>query len=355
MNKNFLQSEEWRKFQESVGYKTYRIDSRKFYTSIIKHRLPIVGDYFYIPRGQVSNIKYQISSIKQGFENIINLAKKEKTGWVRIDLSNRKIHELIQELIQEFGLEIRKAPHDMQPRQVFIMDISKPEEELLTEMKSKTRYNIRLAQKRGVKVCHPELVSGTRANKEKILKPAYRTGSQAQDDVNYINEFLRLVKLTSKRKNITSHPDEYYRKMLKIPGVKLYVAEYEEKIIAANIIVFYGDTAIYLHGASDNKYRNAMAPFLLQWQAIKDAKKEECEFYDMGGVKISNSQFLISNKIPNSKFQIRNSNWAGITRFKLGFSPKNKPVEFLGSYDIVISSWKYWIYRIIQLVKGFAI
>ncbi len=72
------------------------------------------------------------------------------------------------------------------------------------------------------------------------------------------------------------HPESYYRKMFEtIPAeiLKLYMAEYENKIIAANIVIHYGNTATYLHGASDNEYRNVMAPYLLQWQAILDAKK----------------------------------------------------------------------------------
>ena len=151
----------------------------------------------------------------------------------------------------------------MQPREILILDISKSEEELLAGMKQKTRYNIKLAEKRDVKVL---------ASREK----------------KYIDEFCRLVKITAERDKITPHPENYYRKMFEtIPPeiLKLYIAEYEGKIIAANLVLFFGKTATYMHGASDNEHRNVMAPYLLQWQTILDAKKSGCNRYDLGGIK----------------------------------------------------------------------
>lgn len=289
MHKDFLQSEEWRKFQEAAGRRTFFVSG----VSIIEHNLPIVGKYFYIPRGAVS---------ENNSEQIINLAKREKIGWVRID-----------EDFKNKNYTVKKAPHDMQPKEVFVIDITKSEEELLAEMKSKTRYNIKLAEKKNVKIF------STREEK-------------------YLDEFLRLVNVTAKRDGITPHPDEYYRQMFAIiPAdmLKLYVAEYEGKIIAANLVVFYEDTATYLHGASDNENRNVMAPFLLQWRQIQEAKKVGCAKYDFGGVKSSGD-----------------SSWAGITKFKTGFAPDTKAFEFPGSYDIVINPMKYNVYRIIQKLKS---
>jgi hypothetical protein len=127
-NKELLQSEEWRKFQESFGRRTFHVEHKGFRINIIEHKLPMVGNYFYVPRGEVS-------------EKVINLAKKEKAGWVRFDPKDEKSLE---------NLKAVKAPHDMQPREIFVIDIAKSEEELLAEMKQKTRYNINLSQKRGV-------------------------------------------------------------------------------------------------------------------------------------------------------------------------------------------------------------
>jgi peptidoglycan pentaglycine glycine transferase (the first glycine) len=330
----FLQSDEWRKFQEAVGRKTYGITGEKFNASVVEHSLPLVGKYLYAPRGPVmsiSNFQFptlptgrqvsnKISNLNNQFskqiQSLIDLAEKENAEWIRIEPASEEILNVIKE---NSNFKITKAPHDMQPREILVMNITKSEEEILAEMKSKTRYNIHLAEKKGVKTWNME--HGTRNKK-------------------CIEEFLRLVKITAERNKITSHPENYYRKMLEaIPGdiLKLYVAEYDNKIIAANLVVFYGNTATYLHGASDDDYRNAMAPYLLQWRQIQDACIAGCGKYDLGGVKI------------NSK---GGKSWEGVTRFKIGFSPKTNPVEFPGSWDIIISPSKYFTYRTIQKMKN---
>ncbi|HPN96174.1 MAG TPA: peptidoglycan bridge formation glycyltransferase FemA/FemB family protein [Candidatus Moranbacteria bacterium] len=333
LERDFLQSEEWRKFQESVGRKTYNVFSTssalrapspykgegeiEFWANVIEHKLPIVGKYFYIPRGPIIN--KQGSMNNEQYESLIDLAKENSAGWIRIDPETK---EMLEEIKKNTKYEISKAPHDMQPKELFIIDITKPEEEILAGMKPKTRYNIRLAEKKGVLVVSEQ---GTMNNK-------------------YIDDFLRLTRVMAKRNKITVHPESYYRKMIEIiPGemLKIYAAEYEGKVIAANIVIFYDKTCIYLHGASDDEYRNVMAPYLLQWQQIKDAKKLGCEKYDLGGIKSHSSEHIAQNT------------WKGITRFKLGFSPNTRPKNFPGSYDIIINSGKYRIYRALQRVKSF--
>ncbi len=238
----------------------------------------------------------------------------------------------------------------MQPKEVFIIDITKPEEELLAGMKQKTRYNIKIAQKHRVFINVIPAQAG-------IQEGSLDSGSEAGMTNKYIDEFLRLVKITAERDGITPHPESYYRKMFEtIPGeiLKLYVAEYQGKIIAANIVIHYGNTATYLHGVSANEARNVMAPYLLQWQGIKDAKGAGLIKYDMGGVKISNPKSEIQNpNIHNTKYIIHDTkSWQGITRFKTGFSPGTKPTEFPGSYDVIINSNKYKVYKIISTLRN---
>lgn len=306
---NFLQSNEWRKFQEAVGRKTFSICDGDFSASLIEHNLPIVGKYLYIPHGPIISEQELIN--KKHFEKLADLAKKEKAGWIRIEPVNEDILAIIKNTIKN---KIIKAPHDMQPKETLIIDISKSEEEILAEMKSKTRYNIKLAEKKGIQV--------------KIVEN------------KNVSEFIRLTEVMAKRQGIATHNKEYYEKMLEIIPeniIKIYVAEYDGKVIAANIVVFYGDTAYYLHGASDDKYKNLMAPHLMQWKQIQDARLASCVKYDFCGVKVNNK---------------KGRSWEGITRFKLGFSPNTKHVEFPGSYDIIINPAKYWLYRIIQKLKS---
>jgi lipid II:glycine glycyltransferase (peptidoglycan interpeptide bridge formation enzyme) len=339
--KDFLQSAQWRKFQEAVGRKIFHLENDTFSASIVEHILPIVGKYFYVPRGPVfmchsersvaesknpetnntgGNSSESLDKLGMtGIKDLTELAKKNNAGWIRIDPASGEVLKSIKENILE---KIVKAPHDMQPREIFVIDIRKPEEQLLAEMKAKTRYNIGLAQKKGVRI---------------VTSHKSQVTSEIHGDA-----FLRLTKDMARRQGISVHSEQYYRKMIEtLPPkmLKIYVAEYDGKIIAANSILFFGDTATYLHGASGNEHRNLMAPFLLQWQAILDAKKRGCVRYDMGGVKMSHVTCHMSH------------GWEGITKFKTGFSPLTAPVVFPGSYDIIINPMKYAVYRGLQRVK----
>jgi peptidoglycan pentaglycine glycine transferase (the first glycine) len=314
-NEEFLQSAQWSEFQQAVGRKTFHLKAEGFSAFLIEHTLPIVGSYLYCPRGPILDMENKGQGISEKISGMLELAKKENAGWIRIDADNMQNLELFKERI---SAKIVKAPHDMQPKEVFVINISKDAEILLNEMKPKTRYNINLAKKKGVDIKIQNLEN------------------------KYVEDFLRLTKEMAARQGITAHPGEYYRKMIEsLPEemLKIYVAEFEGKVLAANLVLFYGTTATYLHGASSNDNRNVMAPFLLQWQAILDAKEKGCMKYDFGGVKTNSND----------------GSWAGITQFKLGFSPNTVPVEFPGSYDIVINPRKYAVYRGLQRAKAFAV
>jgi lipid II:glycine glycyltransferase (peptidoglycan interpeptide bridge formation enzyme) len=377
----FLQSNEWLRFQESVGRKTFHLSGENFWANIIEHKLPIAGKYFYVPRGpilKISNLKFQISNqdqisnvqISKEIQELVALAKKNSAGWIRIDPETEEILAEIKKWtsnvhnghLMSRNISIARAPHDMQPKEIFVINITKSEEELLAEMKAKTRYNIKLSQKHNVLV---KVISN-----DKIQTSNQIQISNDQIEVRkYVDEFLRLTAVMAKRQGIVAHPGSYYRKMLEIiPGdiLKLYVAEFDGRVIATNLVVFYGGTCTYLHGASDDDSRSVMAPYLLQWQQICDAKKAGCVRYNFGGVKnpphpnplLSKERGQNAENSP-SPYQGEGgrrpdevNSWSGITKFKLGFSPKTLPTIFPGSYDIIINSKKYWIYRTLQKLKG---
>lgn len=310
MNTEFLQSEEWLRLQEATGKEVVPFSGDGFLANGIVHTLPLVGQYLYVPRGPMTSSKQQGVRSK-ATEALILLAKKKKVKWVRIE---PEMEEILQEIKKTVSYKVVRASHDMQPREVFKIDITLPEETLLAQMKPKTRYNIRLAEKRGVKVFE------TREEK-------------------YIESFLDLITATSGRKGITSHSKEYYKKFfMALPEAmcQLFVAEYEGVIIAANIVIFYGDTVTYLHGGTSDLHRDVMAPYLLQWEQIKTAKERGYTKYDFGGVS----------------FNTTNS-WQGITKFKTGFSPQTLPTMYPGTYDIVLAPFSYTVYRVLQKVKTF--
>ncbi len=302
-----LQSKNWADFLRAEKKEVVEIgEEEKLFG--VANKLPVAGEYLYIPRLTFQNNSNPEKTLREIEKKVL----EKKFGWLRTDLLNKNDLKRVKE---NLNYKVIKAPHDMQPKDHFIIDVSfLGEEELLKNMKSKTRYNIRLAEKKGVKIF-------------------------ASRDKNHLRDFFNLVNKTAKRKNVNFHDFKHYEKMFdELPEdcIELYLAEYEGKIIVANIATFYNGVATYLHGGMDGEYRKLMAPFLLQWRMIRDAKEEGCVWYDFGGV------------FPDSD----DSGKSGITRFKMSFSPKMEVFETMGTYDVVFSPVKYWIYKFLQRVKG---
>jgi len=352
---HFLQSPEWELFQRALGKETFRVGRSLF----VVEKLPLGLRYAYCPRGPIltssPSVEGEVPEGRRGswVKNILQEVAKRGCAWIRIEPNSEEELGEAQQNVQRstFNASVswRKAPKDVQPREILVMDISASEQELLANMKSKTRYNIRLADKKGVEV----IVS---------------------NEQQYRNRFFELVRETAERAGIRAHGREHYEKLLDAlgpDGANLYIAKYENEVIAINLMVFYEDLAIYLHGGSSNTHRNVMAPFLLQWRAIQDAKEHGCTWYDFGGVssppptppvkgesrvregrgpqpKRANQNS--EDEVPGSKVQAPDP-WAGITRFKQGFSPTVGPVRFPGTYDIVLNPWKYRMYRLLRRVR----
>ena len=252
-------------------------------------------------------------------------------------------------LNDEFGImnyeylsNFKKTSNEIQPRDTLILDLTKSEEELLKEMKQKTRYNIKLAERKKLGIMNYELgIMNKKIFREKFEK------------------FWELIEETSTRDKFASHGKNYYWKMLESLSeaagdisecrlrAKLYLAEYENKIIAANIVLYFGDLAIYLHGASSGEYRNAMAPHLLQWRQILDAKKAGYEKYDFWGVSAS---CRFENEGEQTLVRLHSQNtWQGITKFKKGFGGEEK--NYIGAYDAVFDNIGYAMYKFVKFVK----
>jgi peptidoglycan pentaglycine glycine transferase (the first glycine) len=324
MNTEFLQSPEWLRLQEATGKSIIPFEEGDFAANGIVHRLPVVGEYLYVPRGPAqNNFQFSIFNFQKNIQKLVGMAKERELKWIRIEPETEEMLEAIQKAV---SYRVVRAPHDMQPQEVFKIDITKSEETLFSEMKPKTRYNIRLAEKRGVKILE------TRERK-------------------YIVAFLDLITATSGRKGIVSHPKSYYEQFFQaLPETmcRLFVAEYQGAVIAANLVISYGDTVTYLHGGTADFHRDVMAPYLLQWEQIKAAKAGGYRLYDFGGIKINNNQQITINKVQKLE---NKSNWEGITRFKKGFSSRTAATIFPGSYDIILDSPGYFLYDALRFVQ----
>ncbi|MFA5021860.1 MAG: peptidoglycan bridge formation glycyltransferase FemA/FemB family protein [Patescibacteria group bacterium] len=311
-----LQSWQWGDFQKSLDNRIFRLGvineegQLQAAALLIKHELPFEYNYLYCPRGPVIN-SLRRQDLSALFTEIKKIAKVEKSFLLRVDppwlMGNEK-------LLTDAGF--RKGEYEIQPKCSLVIDISKSEEEILAQMKQKTRYNIGLAQRHGVKV---------------------RISSELSD----VESFWQLTKQTSTRDGFSPHPKEHYKKMFEIlsqeGSVKLFIAEYENKVIGVNMVSFFSQVCTYLHGSSSDMYREVMATYLLQWQAILEAKKLGYKFYDFGGI--------------NGK-TFNNPKWKGITRFKTSFAPELLPREYVGSFDLILNPIVFSIYKFVKQIRG---
>lgn len=197
-----------------------------------------------------------------------------------------------------------KGPVDIQPPDTVVIDITRSEEDLLSGMKSKWRYNVRLAAKRGVEV-------------------------RASDDRSFAEDFARwyeIYRVTARRDRIAIHSRKYYRDVLELSSAhdsstgglagELLLAEHEGELLAGIVTVRLGARATYLFGASSDHKRNLMPAYALQWEAIRRAKAAGCVEYDMYGIPPADD--------PKHPMH-------GLYRFKTGFG--GQIVRYPGSID----------------------
>ncbi len=232
--------------------------------------------------------------------------------------ANRAILYQIETLSTSLSLQKRAKPykHFLEPW-TRILDLTKTEEILLSEMHEKWRYNIRLAEKRWVAT---EWATPTKEN---------------------IDIWMSLLSDTTSRDGFAQNSRKYYECFLSVleknESGGLLFAYFESRVIAGGIFVYSWDTAIYYYGASssDREVRKHMAPYLLQWEAIREGKRRWCERYDFLGIAW-----------PDNK----NSSLRGVTEFKEKFGGE---IVNLGSKYLFPLSWKYPLWNSVRRLKKF--
>jgi len=298
----FLESWEWIELQNnSIFYFGLELENELIATiSLIKKKLFFGKYYFYAPRGPVFNLNLSFDfekALNFLFSEIKKIAQEENVSFLRFE-------PLFQ--FKNFNLKHKiKRSIDIQPKKTLLLNLEKNENDLLSAMHQKTRYNIKLASKKGI-----------------IVK-------EIKDISKYFNDFWNIMEETSKRDSFYLHSRDHYYQILKLDFLKLLGAFYNDELIAVNIVSFFGDLATYVHGASGNKNRNLMAPYALQWESIKMAKKYNCKYYDFYGID--------------------EKKWPGVTRFKKGFSGEEK--EYPGTFDLIFNSSFYYFYYFLRVLK----
>ena len=280
--------------------------------SVLIRKMPIFGNFMYISRGPICDI-YDENVLKDLIKGLNKLAKEYKAFALKWEPDIKSSDKEFRKIAENLGFKIKDDAKDfsegIQPRYVFRLDLkNKTEDEVFAEFHQKTRYNIRLAIKKGVVI-----KEGTRAD---------------------LKDFHKIMEVTGKRDNFMIRPLSYFEKMYDklFPNhLKLMMAYYEDKPIAGIIDIIYGNKVWYLYGASSNKHRNLMPNYLLQWEMIKYSIEQKKDIYDFRGVV-----GIVDETHPQY----------GLYRFKKGFNAEF--TEFIGELYINYKPITYKMYKITE-------
>lgn len=312
----FFQSWDWGEVQKSIGHDILRLGvyekEKLIGICLIVGIQAKRGSYFHLRHGPVF-IKFE-SSFDALLEAIKEEARKRNISFIRMSpVLEEGVFDL--HFLQLRGF--RNAPiHNMDAENAWVLDLDKSEEEILSGMRKTTRYLVRKAEKLPIEIS------------ETIQKKDFES-------------FLKLYEETSSRHQFVPHRGikEEFALFSKNGEAKLFLAKYKRKVLAGALIIFYGAQAIYHHGATSNEYREIPAAYLLQWVAIKEAKKQGKKLYNFWGV------------VPPEK---QKHPWQGLTLFKTGFGGRR--INFIHAQDLplTIGYWKtYTIETAWRIKRGY--
>lgn len=272
------------------------------------------GSFLLCPHGPVVSVSHSggplVSEIVKSLTDFIGpFAKKQQCDFVRVcplfmdSLDNRAHFE---------RAGFRNAPIHMHPELSWMLDISLPEDEILSGMRKTTRNLIRRAEKEGVTI-------------------------EISDKADDVERFYAVYQETVDRQHFTPFSRSYlkteFETFAERDGARWFFGVYEGQTIAAAMIVFDRQSGFYHHGASIQRYNKIPASYLLQWTAIKEAKRRGCALYNFWGVS------------PEDR---PNHPWAGLSLFKKGFG--GFPEAYVPAQDLPITK-KYWLNFVVEKVR----
>lgn len=309
----FLQSAYWGQLMKQEGllvelYGFYEADKLIGVCQIIYHKLPSGFRWVYAPKGPIA--------LSGQSTKVINELKKflvhKKVVYLKIE---PPINSSETDLLVEGFVRVK----EIQTRQTSIMNLSKTTDELLSAMHQKTRYNIRLSEKKNLEWYWAEMVK--------------------------FDDFWNILKQTSEKDGFKLHSRRHYELLFNLFGqnklkpdnlaVRLCSVSAEGQILGSIMTVWYNNTVTYLHGGLLNIRRELMANYYLHWQTILKAKELGYKKYDWWGIALTGVKHQQS--------------WYGFSRFKTGFGGETK--LYLGAYDYVYNQPVYWLINIIKFVR----
>lgn len=304
-----LQSYAWGEFRKEMGVTLVRIIGKKN-NAIVScfqltfHRIPKTNwTIGYFPKGPPVD-KDMITILKE-------VGYKQQALCIQLE----PLDLFVQSKIETYTtLNLLPAVRPLFTPHTFIIDLTPTEDALLQSFHPKTRYNIKVAVKHGVKILED--------NSDEAFA-----------------SYLRLTDQTTKRQQFYAHSHLYHETMWhtmkKNEFAHLFTATYQNKLLAAWIVFVWKNCMYYPYGSSSRENREVMAPTLLLWELIRYGKSVGCTSFDLWGA-------LGENPDPKDP-------WFGFHRFKLGFSPTL--VHYIGSFDLVLHPTLYRLYTLVNTIR----
>lgn len=315
--KTFLQSWNWGEFSKLMGQKIWRLgvyhNEELLATCLIVKVKAKRGTFLMAEHGP--NIKLKVKNEKlKILENLLEelkkIAKKEKASFIRFCPIWERT-DTNEEVFKSLGF--RNAPIHVHPEVSWVLDLDKSEEDLLYGMRKTTRYLIRQAQK------NPDI---------QIIK------TQSLED---LEKFYQIYQETASRHNFVPFSFEFLKKQLEVfkkdNQILIFLGKYKNEIVSGAVVVYWQNGAFYHHGASLRKYSKIPVSYLVQWEAIKEAKNRGCNFYSFWGIAPDNR--------PNHP-------WKGLTLFKKGFGGRKE--EYVSTKDYILSG-RYFVNWLIETTR----
>ena len=304
-----IQSWEWGEFRKSLNipvlrYGLYDHGKLKTVFQLTLHKIPFTGSFVgYLPKGPFPD-KNLADALKK-------IAKEKNCAFIKVepDVTMDNLENSSQ--LSIVNSQFIKSPKPLFTKYNFILDLTPSEEILLKNLHPKTRYNIKVAQKHGVKVLEKSNDRG-------------------------FNTYLKLYFETTKRQNYHGHNENYHRKAwdtLKNANIAhILIAYFKNQPLTAWMLLNFKDTLYYPYGGSSKVNPEVMANNLVAWEAIKLGKKLKSNRFDMWGA-------LGPDADPKDP-------WQGFHRFKKGYG--GKLVEYTGTFDLVLNWPLYLAFTIID-------
>ncbi len=333
----FTQAWFYGEWQEIMGRKVRRFEVKKDseiigFFQIIKYPLLFKQNLLYIPHAplllrQPADSEGQAEFLEEFHKKLFEIGEEENAIFARFDLYFHNWNYGSKENLNKYFKRVPNYAYNsvyFQPKYEWVLNIDKPESELLGNMHPKNRYSIRLAENKGVTI---EIIENNFVPLRGI----------SRREKKYFDIFYELLNQTAKRNKFNLHPKIYYQNIfetLNSDNAFLVLAKYDDKILAMNLILFFGEIAYFVFGGSSDEYKNLMAPHLSHWQGIIEAKRRNCKIYNFGAVD-------------SGKFSAQGgpaSGWEGISIFKKRFG--GQLLEYSDSYDLILKPFWYRLYNL---------